>query len=48
VPGATRDVYDQYVAEVKKQNGPTENIQFASASWRRDGLRRISNSSHPR
>ena len=33
VPGATRDVYDQYVAELKKQNRPTENIRFASAVW---------------
>src|SRR6202045_2998710 len=33
VPGATRDVYDQYVAELKKQNRPTENIRFASAFW---------------
>src|SRR5580658_3437721 len=33
VPGATRDVYDDYVAELKKQNRPTENIRFASAVW---------------
>jgi alkanesulfonate monooxygenase SsuD/methylene tetrahydromethanopterin reductase-like flavin-dependent oxidoreductase (luciferase family) len=33
VPGATRDVYDQYIAELKKQNRPTENIRFASAFW---------------
>jgi alkanesulfonate monooxygenase SsuD/methylene tetrahydromethanopterin reductase-like flavin-dependent oxidoreductase (luciferase family) len=33
VPGATREVYDQYVAELKKQNRPTENIRFASAVW---------------
>src|SRR5438132_5270636 len=33
VPGATRDVYNQYVAELKKQNRPTENIRFASAVW---------------
>ena len=33
VPGATRDVYDHYVAELKKQNRPTENIRFASAVW---------------
>jgi hypothetical protein len=26
-------VYDQYVAELKKQNRPTENIRFASAFW---------------
>ena len=33
MPGATRDVYDQYVAELKKQNRPTDNIRFASAFW---------------
>ena len=33
MPGATRGVYDQYVAELKKQNRPTENIRFASAMW---------------
>lgn len=33
VPGATRDVYDQYVAELKKQNRPTDKIRFASAVW---------------
>jgi probable F420-dependent oxidoreductase len=33
VPGATRDVYDQYVAELKKLNRPTDNIRFASAFW---------------
>jgi probable F420-dependent oxidoreductase len=33
VPGGTREVYDQYVAELKKQNRPTENIRFASAVW---------------
>ncbi|MGA7761682.1 MAG: LLM class flavin-dependent oxidoreductase, partial [Candidatus Binataceae bacterium] len=33
VPGATRDVYDQYIAELKKQNRPTDNIRFASAVW---------------
>jgi probable F420-dependent oxidoreductase len=33
VPGATRDVYDNYVAELKKRNRPTENIRFASAVW---------------
>jgi alkanesulfonate monooxygenase SsuD/methylene tetrahydromethanopterin reductase-like flavin-dependent oxidoreductase (luciferase family) len=26
VPAATRDVYDRYVAELKKQNRPTDNI----------------------
>jgi len=33
VPGATREVYDQYLAELKKQNRPTDNIRFASAVW---------------
>ena len=33
VPGATRVVYDQYVAELKKQHRPTSNIRFASAVW---------------
>src|SRR6202023_4279015 len=33
VPGATRDVYDNYVAEFKKQNRPTEKIRFASVFW---------------
>ncbi len=33
VPGATREVYEQYVAELKKQNRPTDNIRFASAVW---------------
>lgn len=33
VPGATREVYDQYVAELKKENRPTDNIRFASAVW---------------
>jgi alkanesulfonate monooxygenase SsuD/methylene tetrahydromethanopterin reductase-like flavin-dependent oxidoreductase (luciferase family) len=33
VPGATREVYDQYIAELKKQNRPTDSIRFASAVW---------------
>src|SRR6202045_4192289 len=33
VPGANRDVYDRYVAELKKANRPTENIRFASGTW---------------
>ncbi len=33
VPGATREVFDQYVAELKKLNRPTDNIRFASAVW---------------
>ncbi len=32
-PGASRDVYDAYVAELKKQNRPTDNIRFASGAW---------------
>ena len=33
VPGATRAVYDQYVAELRNQNRPTDNVRFASAVW---------------
>jgi probable F420-dependent oxidoreductase len=33
VPGATREVYDQYVAELKKVNRPTDCIRFGSAVW---------------
>ena len=33
VPGATREVYEQYIAELKKQNRPADNIRFASAMW---------------
>jgi hypothetical protein len=33
VPGAAREVYNQYVAELKKQNRPADNIRFASAVW---------------
>jgi probable F420-dependent oxidoreductase len=33
VPGATREVYDQYVAELRKNNRPTDNIRFAGAVW---------------
>jgi alkanesulfonate monooxygenase SsuD/methylene tetrahydromethanopterin reductase-like flavin-dependent oxidoreductase (luciferase family) len=32
-PGASRDVYDAYVAELKKQNRPIDNIRFASGFW---------------
>jgi alkanesulfonate monooxygenase SsuD/methylene tetrahydromethanopterin reductase-like flavin-dependent oxidoreductase (luciferase family) len=32
-PGANRDVYDRYVAELKKENRPTDNIRFASGFW---------------
>jgi alkanesulfonate monooxygenase SsuD/methylene tetrahydromethanopterin reductase-like flavin-dependent oxidoreductase (luciferase family) len=27
VPGANRDVYDRYVAELKKENRPTDNLR---------------------
>ena len=30
VPGANRDVYDRYVAELKRENRPTDDIRFAS------------------
>src|SRR4029077_4080634 len=30
VPGANRDVYDRYVAELEKVNRPTDNLRFAS------------------
>ena len=30
VPEANRDVYDRYVAELKKENRPTGDIRFAS------------------
>jgi len=33
VPGATRDVYDRYVAELKKENRPTDDIRLASGFW---------------
>src|SRR6266481_2380174 len=33
VPGANRDVYDRYVAELQKENRPTENLRFASGFW---------------
>jgi alkanesulfonate monooxygenase SsuD/methylene tetrahydromethanopterin reductase-like flavin-dependent oxidoreductase (luciferase family) len=33
VPGANRDVYDRYVAELTKENRPTDNIRFASGFW---------------
>ena len=33
VPGANRDVYDRYVAELKKENRPTDNLRFASGFW---------------
>src|SRR5712672_1838951 len=33
VPGANRDVYDRYVAELKKQNRPTDDLRFASGFW---------------
>jgi hypothetical protein len=33
VPGANRDVYDRYVAELQKENRPTDDIRFASSTW---------------
>jgi probable F420-dependent oxidoreductase len=33
VPGASRDVYDHYVAELKKESRSTDNLRFASGSW---------------
>jgi probable F420-dependent oxidoreductase len=33
VPGANRDVYDRYVAELRKANRPADNIRFASGFW---------------
>src|SRR5438309_2824663 len=33
VPGANRDVYDRYVAELEKVKRLTDNIRFASAVW---------------
>ncbi len=33
VPGANRDVYDRYVAELKKENRLIDDIRFASGSW---------------
>jgi alkanesulfonate monooxygenase SsuD/methylene tetrahydromethanopterin reductase-like flavin-dependent oxidoreductase (luciferase family) len=32
-PGANREVYDRYLAELKKENRPTDNIRFASGFW---------------
>jgi alkanesulfonate monooxygenase SsuD/methylene tetrahydromethanopterin reductase-like flavin-dependent oxidoreductase (luciferase family) len=33
MPGANRDVYDRYVAELKKENRPTDDIRLASGFW---------------
>ena len=33
VPGANRDVYDSYVAGLKKENRPTDDLRFASGFW---------------
>ena len=33
VPGASREVYDRYLAELKKENRPTDNIRLASGFW---------------
>src|SRR6266699_2547081 len=32
-PEANREVYDRYVAELKKENRPTDGIRFASGFW---------------
>ena len=32
-PGASREVYDAYIGELKKQNRPVDNIRFASGFW---------------
>ena len=32
-PGANREVFDRYVAELKKENRPTNNIRFACGFW---------------
>jgi hypothetical protein len=31
--GATETLYDRYVAELKKENRPTDNPRFASGFW---------------
>src|SRR6202040_1790138 len=33
VPGANRDVYDSYVAGLKKENRPPDDLRFASGFW---------------
>jgi len=33
VPGANRDVYDRYVAALRGENRPIDNIRFASGFW---------------
>jgi probable F420-dependent oxidoreductase len=33
VPGASREVYDRYVAELKKEHRTTDGIRFASGFW---------------
>jgi len=33
VPEANRDVYDRYVAELQKEDRPTEDLRFASGFW---------------
>ena len=33
VPGANREVYDRYVAMLKKEDRPTDGIRFASGFW---------------
>jgi probable F420-dependent oxidoreductase len=33
MPGANREIYDRYVAELKKENRPTDDIRLASGFW---------------
>src|SRR5713226_5753255 len=33
VPRANRDVYDSYVAGLKKENRPTDNVRFVNGFW---------------
>jgi alkanesulfonate monooxygenase SsuD/methylene tetrahydromethanopterin reductase-like flavin-dependent oxidoreductase (luciferase family) len=33
VPGANRDVYDSYIAGLKAEGRPTDNVRFASGFW---------------
>ena len=30
---ANRDIYDRYVAELQKENRPTDDLRFASGTW---------------
>jgi probable F420-dependent oxidoreductase len=33
LPGASREMFDRYVAELKNANRPTDNLRFASGFW---------------